>query len=374
MRGVKLLLEFALVAFAAALARTASVPAAEAPPPPSVSVVAVAQRQVTETGDFVGRVTAVDKVDIVARIEGFIEERTFVEGQFVKKGDLLFRIEQDLYKAAVEQQRANLEQAKANSVNADLQLKRGKELINDRLAISQSDLDQRTANAASAKAQVLQAQAQLDQAQINLGYTEIRAPVNGRIGIAYFTVGNLVNPSSGRLATLVSQDPIYVIFQASQRDVLAYKRRVAESEDKSPHATVHIRLPNGVLYEHPGITNLLDVQADPNTDTIAVRATVPNPDGILVPGGVVGVTVDRGKPKNALVVPQAAVQLDQGGRYVLVVGKERKVEIRRVTTGAEIERDVVITEGLHEGEQVIVEGIQKVHPGQIVDAAPVSGN
>jgi len=374
MRGIRSLLEFALVAFSVAFACADSVAAAEALPPPSVSVAPVSQRQVTETGDFVGRVTAVDKVDIVARIEGFIEERTFVEGQFVKKGDLLFRIEQDLYKAAVEQQRANLERAKATAENADLQLKRGKELINDRLAISQSDLDQRTANAASAKAGVLQAQAQLDQAQINLGYTEIRAPVAGRIGIAYFTVGNLVNPSSGRLATLVSQDPIYVIFQASQRDVLAYKRRVAESEDKSPHVTVHVRLPNGVLYEHPGITNLLDVQADPTTDTIAVRATVPNPDGVLVPGGVVGVIVERGKPKNSLVVPQAAVQLDQGGRYVLVVGKDRKVEIRRVTTGTEIERDVVITEGLHEGEEVVVEGIQKVHPGQIVDATPVSGN
>jgi membrane fusion protein (multidrug efflux system) len=126
----------------------------------------------------------------------------------------------------------------------------------------------------------MQAQAMLDRAEIELGHTEIRSPINARIGIAYFTVGNLVDQSSGRLATIVSQDPIYVIFQASQRDVLAYKRRVAESTDKNPHVTVRIRLLNGTIYEHPGVTNLLDVQVEPTTDTIAVRATVPNPSPV----------------------------------------------------------------------------------------------
>jgi membrane fusion protein (multidrug efflux system) len=348
--------------------------AQDAAPPPAVSVTPVVSREVTETGDFVGRVTAIDKVDVVARVRGFIEQRTFTEGQFVKAGDLLFRIEQATYKAEVEQQRANLAKAKATEVNASLQLQRGQELIRDRLALSQADLDQRSANAAAAKADVLQAQALLDQAEINLGYTEIRSPINGRIGIAYFTVGNLVDPSSGRLATIVSQDPIYVTFQASQRDVLNYKRRVAESADKNPHVTVHIRLPNGTIYEHPGVTNLLDVQADPNTDTIAVRAAVPNPEGLLVPGGVVGVIVERGKPRMALVVPQSAVQLDQAGRYVLVVGKDNKVELRRVTTGIELGRDAVVTNGLKEGELVIVEGIQKVRPGQVVTATTVPGN
>ena len=331
-------------------------------------------RQVTETGDFVGRVTAVDKVDIVARVRGYIEKRSFTEGQFVKTGDLLFRLEQAPYKAAVEQQRANLAKAKAAADYAALQLQRGQQLIRDKLAISQADLDQRAANAAAAKADVLQAQALLDQAEINLGYTEIRSPINGRIGVAYFTVGNLVDQSSGRLATIVSQDPIYVIFQASQRDVIAYKRRVEKSTDKNPHVTIRIRLANGTIYEHTGITNLLDVQVDPNTDTIAVRAIVPNPDGLLVPGGVVGVITERGKPRPALVVPQSSVQLDQAGRYVLVVGKDNKVELRRVTTGIEQGRDVVVTGGLKEGELVIVEGIQKVRPGQVVSATTAPGN
>ena len=344
-----------------------------AAPPPSVSVTPVVTRKVTETGEFVGRVTAINKVDVVARVPGFIEERTFTEGQAVKTGDLLFRIEQATYKAAVEQQQANLAKAKAAEVNASLQLERGKELVRTN-NIPISTLDQRAADEATAKANVLEAQALLDQAEINLGYTEVRSPIDGKIGIAYFTVGNLVGPSSGKLATIVSQDPIYVIFQASERDVLNYKRRVAESADKNPHVTVHIRLPNGADYPHAGLTNLLDVQVDPNTDTVAVRAQFPNPEGLLIPDGIVGVTVERGAPRSALVVPQSAVQLDQAGHYVLLVDSAKKVELRRVTTGVEQGRDVVVTEGLKEGELVIVEGIQKVHPGQVVDASILPGN
>ena len=342
-------------------------------PPPAVSVAPVVSRQVTETADFVGRIVAVDKVDIVARVSGFIEERNFTEGQQVKAGDLLFRIEQATYKAAVDQQRANLARAKATQTNTALQLERGKELIANR-TIPQSTLDQRAADDAAAKADVMQAQALLEQAEINLGYTEIRSPIDGKIGLANFTVGNLVAPTSGTLARIVSQDPIYVTFQASERDVLAYKRRLAASADKNPHVTIHLKLPDGTIYQQPGITNFLDVQVDPNTDTQIVRAQVPNPDGRLVPGGVVGVVVERGAPQAALVVPQAAVQLDQAGRYVLVVDAAKKVELRRVTTGVEEGRDVVVTEGLKEGELVIVEGVQKVRPGQIVTASMVPGN
>src|ERR1700682_5355660 len=220
------------------------------PPPPAVSVTPGVSRQVTETGDFIGRVTAIDKVDIVARVTGFIEERSFTEGHQVKTGDLLFRIEQVTYKAAVEQQRANLAKAKATEVNAALQLARGKELVSKQ-NISQATVDQRAADEGVAQANVLAAQALLDQAEINLGYTQIRSPIDGRIGLAYFTVGNLVDPSSGKLATIVRQDPIYVIFQASERDVINYRRRVAESAAKTPHAAVHIQLPNGSAYPHP---------------------------------------------------------------------------------------------------------------------------
>jgi membrane fusion protein (multidrug efflux system) len=340
-------------------------------PPPAVSVTPVVSRQVTETGTYVGRVTAIDKVDLVARVPGFIEERTFTEGQQVKKGELLFRIEQATYKAAVEQARAALAKAKATEVNAKLQLERGKDLVRNN-NIPQATVDQRAADEEAAQASVMEAQAELDQAEINLGYTEIRSPIDGRIGLATFTIGNLVQPSSGKLATIVSQDPIYVIFQVSQRNVLEYRRRVAESPSNT-HLTIHIKLPDGSAYPHPGLTNFLDVQVDSTTDTVAVRAKVPNPDGLLTAGGVVGVIVERGAPRLALTVPQAAVLLDQAGRYVLVVDAEKKVEQRRVTLGAEQGRNVVVTDGLKAGELVIVEGIQKVRAGQVVTANVLPG-
>jgi membrane fusion protein (multidrug efflux system) len=342
-------------------------------PPPAVSVAPAVTRQVTETGEFIGRLTAIDKVDIVARVYGFIEERNFTEGQEVKKDDLLFRIEQATYKAAVEQQRATLAKAKATEVNAKLQLERGKELVRNN-NIPQSTLDQRAADEAAAQASVMEAQALLDQADINLGYTEIHSPIDGRIGLATFTVGNLVQPSSGRLATIVSQDPIYVLFQASERDVIDYKRKLAQSPEMKPHVTVHIKLPNGTDYPHTGLTNFLDVQVDATTDTVTVRAQVPNPERLLIPGGIVGVTTERGAPRSVLVIPQSAIQLDQAGLYVLVVDEAKKVEQRRVTTGAEQGRDIVVTGGLKEGELVIVEGIQKVRPGQVVAANVVPGN
>ena len=254
-----------------------------------------------------------------------------------------------------------------------IQLERATELVRNQ-NISQATLDQRAADEAAAQANVMEAQAMLDQAEIDLGYTEIRAPIDGRIGLAIFTEGNLVQPSSGKLATIVRQDPIYVIFQASERDVLDYKRRIAESRDKSPHVKIHIKLPNGSVYPHAGLSNFLDVQVDANTDTVAVRAQVANPELILIPGGIVGVTVERGAPQTALLIPQSAVLLDQAGRYVLVVDQARKVELRRITAGSEQGRDVVVTGGLKQGELVVVEGVQKVRPGQAVAASVVSEN
>ena len=338
--------------------------------PPAVSVRPVVSRQVTETGDFIGRVVAINKVDVVARVPGFIEERNFTEGQDVKKGDLLFRIEQDTYKAAVDQQEANLTKAQANEVNANLQLQRAQTLVKSQ-NVPQATVDQLAAAEQSARADVLQAKALLEQARINLGYTEIRSPIDGRIGLADYTVGNLVSPASGRLATIVSQDPIYVTFQASEADIIAYKRRVAASTDKDPHVTIHIKLPDGSIYPHAGVTNFLDVQVQSETDTVTARATVPNPNKELIPGGIVGVLVERGKPRFALLVPQSAVLLDQAGHYVMVVDAEKKVEQRRVTTGFEQGPDIEVASGLKEGELIIVDGIQKVRPGQVVTATVV---
>jgi membrane fusion protein (multidrug efflux system) len=343
---------------------------AQSAPPPAVTVVPVASREVTDTAEYVGRVVAIDKVEVVARVPGFIEQRYFTEGQEVKKGDLLFRIEQQTYKALVDQQLAAVAKAKAVEANAVLQLDRGRELGRS-LNIPQSTIDQRAADAGTAKADVLVAQAALEQAKINFDYTEIHSPIDGRIGLANYTVGNLVGPTSGSLATIVSHDPIYVIFQASERDVIAYKRRIAA--EGGPHVVVRLKLPDGSMYQPQGMSNFLDVQATNTTDTVAVRAQFANPDGFLIPGGVVGVTVERGAAKSALIVPQAAIQVDQAGRYVLLVDDSKKVELRRITTGAEQGSDIVVTSGLKQGELVITEGIQKIRPGQVVSAAPPMG-
>ena len=251
-----------------------------------------------------------------------------------------------------------------------LQLDRGRELGRS-LNIPQSTIDQRAADAGTAKADVMVAQAALDPAKINFDYTEIHSPINGRIGLANYTVGNLVGPTSGSLATIVSHDPIYVIFQASERDVIAYKRRVAA--EGGPHFAVHVKLPDGSMYQMPGMSNFLDIQVVNTTDTVAVRAQVPNPEGQLIAGGVVGVIVERGAPRSALTIPRSAVLLDQAGRYVLLVDAEKKVEQRRITTGVEQGRDIVVTGGLNAGELVIVEGLQKVRPGQTVTANVLPG-
>ena len=342
-------------------------------PPPAVTVKSVVSRAVTDTGTYIGRVVPIEKVEIVARVPGFIEQRNFTEGQLVKKGELLFRIEQDTYKAAVDQQAANLAKAKANEINANMQLERNQALIKSQ-AVPQATIDQLAAAEQGAKADILQAQALLEQAQINLAYTEVRSPIDGKIGIAKFTVGNLVQPSSGPIATIVSQDPIYITFQPSEADVLAYKRWLAQTAGKNPHLTIHIKLPDGTIYPHPGLTNFLDVQVQPDTDTVTVRAQLPNSEGLLIPGGVVGVVVERGAPQESLLVPQSAVLLDQAGHFVLVVDDAKKVEQRRVTTGAEQGRDIVVTQGLKAGEVVIVEGVQKVRPGQVVSTSVAAGN
>jgi membrane fusion protein, multidrug efflux system len=345
----------------------------KAPPAPSVIVAPVMSEKITDMSNFVGRVTAIDKVNIVARVPGYLEQRLFTEGQLVKKGQLLFRIEQDTYKAAVEQQQANLAKAQAVEINASRQLKRGRALLPKEF-VPKSAVDTETAAQASAAADVMEAQAALDLAKINLGYTEIRSPIDGRIGLANFTVGNLVGPNTGSLATIVSIDPIYVIFQASERDVLEFKRRLLAGGAKNGRVTVRVRLPDGTLYPEPGYANFLNIEADPSTDTVAVRAELPNPQALLVPGGVVRVEIERGAPRQALLVPQSAVQLDQAGSYVLEVDTKNRVELRRITLGVERGSMVIAASGLKAGERVIVEGIQKVRPGQIVAPGLAPGN
>jgi len=340
--------------------------AATPAPPPAVSVMAVAQKDVTPATDFVGRVVATDKVELRARVQGFLQKRSFKEGQDVKAGDLLFVIEQEPFQAAVTQAEADLASAQADAQNAQLQLARAEELVKKQ-NIPVATRDDRAATAAMANARVQEKEASLQVAKINLSYTEIRAPVDGRIGLAKYSGGNLVGPDSGTLAVIVSQDPIYATFEVSQREILEAQRRMAAAGNDPSSLVVRLKLPDGSDYAEPGKVNFLDVQVNQGTDTATVRAEFPNPGRLLVDGAFVNVSVERGTPTPSLVIPQAAIQVDQAGPFALVVNAEKKVEVRRLTIGHATGADMTIEQGLKAGDLVIVEGIQKVRPGAVVE-------
>jgi membrane fusion protein (multidrug efflux system) len=333
-------------------------------PPPAVSVVEVAPQDVTPSAEFVGRVVAVDKVDLRARVTGFLEQRLFTEGADVEAGDLLFMIEQPPFLAQVAQANAEVARTEASLAEADATLARVQQAVQSG-AVSKQELDQATAKAQEAQAQVLAAKAQLEVAQLNLGYTEIHAPISGRIGLANFTVGNLVGPDSGVLATIVSQDPIYVTFPVSARTILEVRKQAAAT-GKPPEVVVWAKLSDGTTYAHPGKVNFLNIQVDQTTDTITVRATFPNPKRLLSDGQFVNVTVEEQKPEQAIVVPQSALQIDQAGSYVLVANSEDQIEQRRIEAGQTIGPNLAVRSGLKEGDRVVVEGIQKVRPGEKV--------
>jgi membrane fusion protein (multidrug efflux system) len=349
----------------AACGESEQTPAA-APPPPAVSVVEVEPQDVTPSAQFVGRVVAIDQVDLRARVQGFLEQRLFTEGQKVKEGDLLYVIEQPPFQAQVDEAKASLARAEASVVETAATLERVQQASGSG-AVSKQELDQARANDQRAQAEVLAAKAQVEIAKLNLSYTEISAPIDGRIGFTNYTIGNLVGPDSGTLATIVSEDPIYVTFPVSNRIILEVRQQ-AIAAGKPNEFVVRAQLPDGATYAHPGTVNFLDIEADQTTDTITVRAEFPNPDDLLVAGGFVNVAVERAKPEERLVVPQAALQLDQAGAYVLVVNSQDEVEQRRVQTGQASGGNLVVQSGLQAGESVIVEGIQKVRPGIKVQA------
>jgi membrane fusion protein (multidrug efflux system) len=363
-RGVPFLLALAPLA-ACDQATETPTNAAAAAPPPAVIVLTLQPSAITPGVQFNGRVVAVDTVDLRARVTGFLEQRRFEEGADVTAGDLLFVIEKEPYQAVVEQRQAELASAEANRANTAVQLQRGEELVKNG-NIPKSEVDLRRAQDLMAAASIQEAQAALEQAQINLGYTDIYAPLAGRIGRADLSVGNLVGPDSGVLATIVSQDPIYVTFPVSQRQLLEYRR---ERRHTGRDPVVWVTLPDSSTYENPGAVDFVDMQVDESTDTVTVRAELPNPDRILVDGQFVGVRVEAGEPEQVLAVPQASVQVDQAGPYVMVVGSDDKVATRRVTLGDMVGTQAVVRDGLDAGERLIVEGIQKVRPGMAVTAS-----
>ena len=391
MRFVSLLLGGA--AGAAAMLLAAGVATAQqAPaggPPPVVETIAVKLAPVTQQTQFVGSVQAIQLVDLRARVEGFLESVNFKEGSFVEAGSLVFEIEKDTYQAALAGAKAQLEAAnatlagaEANLKEADLTLTRQIALVKTN-AVAQSSVDQaqasRDAAAATVKqsqAQISQAQAQVDTAQLNLSYTDVSTPISGRIGKALVTVGNLVSPSTGPLATVVQTDPIRVVFSISDREYLAVINAVKPNDQGVPTNTSNYQprliLPNGVPYDQPGKIAFADNAIDPSTGTIAVYADFPNPHLQLVPGQFVTVQVQSGQATELPVVPAAAVQQDRDGAYVFMLGEGDRATIRRVQLGARVGTDWSVTSGLANGEVIISSGIQKIEPGLVVKPAPAA--
>ena len=335
---------------------------------PAVTVALVEQRDVTPTNNFTGRIEAVDKVDLRARVEGFLEQRLFTEGQAVKVGDLLYVIEKAPYQAEIETVEAAIARAQATLDLAEIERRRQAELVKKQ-ATAQARLDEATGRSGEARADLRRQQANLTTAELNLGYTDIKAPIAGRIGRSNFSVGDFVGPQSGTLATIVSQDPMYVTFPVTQRQLLQVRKESAAGGTDPTNVAVRVRLADGTLYGEVGRLNFVDVQVNSGTDTVQVRATLPNPNGLLVDGQLVSVVVETAQPQAALTIPQQAVQIDQAGRYVLKVDAENKVQVQRITVGIERDGYYTVTNGLAEGERVIVEGLQKVRPGMVVDAA-----
>ena len=239
-------------------------------------------------------------------------------------------------------------------------------------AVSQATVDTNRANLDIAHAQVLQSQAALTQAKENLGYTDLISPIAGRIGRTAYTQGNLVGPNSGTLATIVSQDPMYVLFQVSVRQLEDIREQRKQEDGGQSKIAIVVRLPSGKEYDHPGVWNYTDPQVDQTTDTVTMRATLPNPERRLIDGEFVSVELRERSAQARLVVAQAAVQVDQAGSYVLIVDKDNKVQQRRIKLGPQQDADIVVESGLAESENVIVDGILKVRPGLTVNPAPIA--
>jgi membrane fusion protein (multidrug efflux system) len=356
----------------AAMLLAAPTGAQQAAPPPAVLVQAAELKPIADQAEFIGRAAAVDKVELRARVKGFLGPRKFNDGDLVKEGQVLFTIEPEPYQAAVDQKVAQRDAAKAALTNADLQLHRAEELLRSKTGTQQT-YDQRLSERLQAKANLEDAAAQLRDAEIQLSYTEIKSPIAGRVGRAAVSPGNIVGPDSGVLATVVSENPIRVLFSITQRELLEARRDSSASGDG---LVVRLRLADGSLYKDKGKLDFIDVTADAKTDGQMVRAVFDNKDGLLTDGQTVRVIVEGEKIPTVVAVPQAAIAQDQSGTYLFVVNDKNVAEQKRVKTGVARDGLVAITEGLKAGERVIIQGQQRVRQGMTVNpsVAPPSAS
>lgn len=336
--------------------------------PPAVVVAPVVMKPVAASADFVGQTEAFQSVDLRARVTGFLLEQKFKEGQDVKKGDVLFVIDPSEFDAARSVAAAKVQRAQATILEAENQLARYKRLEASG-TFSPAQLDAARAKEGQARADLAAAEAELKRAELDVGYAKITSPIDGKIGGSKVDVGNLIGPDSGVLATVVALDPIRVNFTVSERSYLNYSQ--AKKDGKATGFVPKIRLANDEMYGHDGKLDFIDNRVDPSTGTIKVRVEFPNPDELVLPGQFVNVTLVSSDPQNQIVIPQAAVQENQTGPFVLVVDQDNKVVMRPVKTGQRKDAEIAVTDGLNTGESIIVEGIQKVRPGAEVKPVPM---
>jgi membrane fusion protein (multidrug efflux system) len=343
--------------------------------PPAVGVFEAVKRPMTETNEYLGRIKSFYRVAVTARVTAFLNKWNFVEGSEVKTGDLLYQLERGPFEADLKSKQAQVAQLVATLGNAKLTTERARILLSGP-AGQQSTYDAALANQESLDAQVQAAQAQVELSKINLDYTEIHAPIDGRIGLTAITEGNVVAPGSGTLATIVSQDPMAVTFPVSVREAQVLRDRYA-TRGGFQAVVIRIRLPNGRLYDQVGQLNFVNNTIDQGTDTVLLRGTIPNP---RIAGGLrelsdnqfVSVLLEGVEPVEVLAVPRSAVLSDQQGDFAFVLGAGDKAEQRRVKLGQSTPTIAAVTSGIALGERVIVEGLQKVRPGEVVAPGPAS--
>jgi RND family efflux transporter MFP subunit len=340
---------------------------------PVVTVLKVHAVEVNPAAEFVGRVEAIQAVDLRARVEGYIQKLHFSEGGVVKSGALLIQLEETPYQAKLHEAKAKVALAQATLDRTARYLERLRTVRAG--GVAATDMDNAISAEQIARAQLQEAQAGLELAEINLGYTSIKAPISGRIGRADYTLGNLVGPSSGALARIVQLDPIRVVYSVSENEFTDAKlKAISDPQGAKTQFVPRLKLPNGQIYALAGRMDFSDPQVDPGTGTIAVRAVFANPDGVLLPGQYVEVLIRRKKARELPVVPQSAVLEDREGLYVLVIDGGGKVQRRGITRGAPVGTGWAVESGLKAGETIIIHGLQKVRPGQTVRTVPADGN
>lgn len=351
-----------------------SAPPAQAqatPPPPAVDVVKVRLQSVPLTKDLVGRLASTRIAEVRARVAGIILKRVYTEGTDVKQGQVLFLIDPAPLKAALHAQQAALAKAQADAANAALTARRYEQL-RKRDLISQQDLDTAEATTRTTAAVVKQAEANVETAQLDLGYATVTAPISGRAGRAQVTEGALVGQGEATVLTTIEQiDPIYVNFSQSLGEVGQLRKDAVPGGGSAP--SVGILLPDGTLYPHRGSLDFSDIAVDPGTGALSLRAVIPNPDRRLLPGMFVSLRLTTGHLDNAALLPQAAVQRDDKGAYVMIVDNSGKVQERRVQTHGMTRTAWIVTGALQPNDQVIVAGLQKVKPGAPARAVLAAG-